>query len=886
MNDVPPPRPPRSLTRDQRERELQAELDAHLELETLDGLQRGLTPEAARTAARRTLGSIPAIQDHVRDVWRWSLVAQTWQDARYAFRTLRRAPLWTAAAMMALALGIGANTATFSLADALLFRPLAVADPGSVVTINTVSRENAADGLSFPDFEDLRRRTDLSDGIVGYRLAVTGVATSVDAVPEMRMSMAVTRDFFQTLGVTPALGRAFVADESETRGADAVAILSHDLWRSTFAADSHVIGRTIRVGQRLVTVIGVAPESFTGMHPVMRPAIYVPLTLTLAPEGAADPLHDRAQRILTVKSRLLPGVSRQQFQGQMDALGRALSADHPASNAGRTFAVRSELQTRTLETPELVGLVGLLGGLTLLVLVIACANVANLLLARGRARSREIALRVAIGCGQFRLVRQMLTESAVLALCGCALGLLVADVAIHFLRSIALPTDIPLVLNVRLDERALAVSLVAAMLSAIAFGLVPAWRTAKAAVLPGLRREDGSTGGRLLTTRVLVIGQVALALVLLVATALMVDAFQKASNADPGMRLDHMLMIEMDAGSAGYSADASALFYDQLVDRVRAEPGVASATLARAIPFRPNFTDETVIVEGRELPVGQNGDRLPTNVVDDRYFETMAIPILRGRGFTTTDRQGALPTVVVNEAFAARYWPQQEGVGRRLRFYPDGRWLEVVGIARNSKYRFLGEPPQPYLYLPLAQNPRTRLTLFAETTGSPLNIAERLREIVRGLDAQVPLYNVRSLERFFDDGVLGTQRVLLQIVAAMGTVGLSLALVGLYAVIAYSAARRVREFAIRLAIGATRGDVVRLVLRDGVVIAGSGIAVGLLLSVPLGRLLGTAFVGLGPLSPWVFALAPAAVVALTFAACLVPAWRSSMVDPIAVLRLE
>ena len=342
----------------------------------------------------------------------------------------------------------------------------------------------------------------------------------------------------------------------------------------------------------------------------------------------------------------------------------------------------------------------------------------------------------------------------------------------------------------------------------------------------------------------------------------------------------------MDAGSAGYSSEASALFYDRLANRARAEPGVASATLARAIPFRPNFTDETVIVEGRAVTAGENGDRLPTNVVDDRYFETMGIPILRGRGFTAADRQGALPTVVVNEAFAARYWPQQEPVGRRLRFYPDGPWLEVAGIARNSKYRFLGEPPQPYLYLPLAQNPRTRLTLFAQTNGAPLSVAGRLREIVRGLDPHVPLYNVRSLERFFDEGVLGTQRVLLDIVAAMGAVGLSLALVGLYAVIAYSAARRVREFAIRLAIGATRGDVVRLILKNGIIIAGSGIAIGLLLSVPLARLLGTAFVGLGPLSPWIYALAPSAVVALTLVACLVPAWRTSMVDPIAVLRLE
>ena len=886
MNESPRDRTTRSRSREQREHDLVAELDAHLELETLEGIERGLAPDAARTAAYRVLGSVPAIQDHVRDVWRTAVLAQAWQDARYALRTLRRSPLWTAAALIALGLGIGANTAIFSLADALLFRPLAIAEPDRVLSISTASADSASEGLSYPDFDDLRRRVDAVDGAVGYRLAIVGVATSPDSLPQMRMSMAVTGDFFQTLGVAPLLGRAFLPDESETPGRDAVAILSHDLWRSAFNADPQIVGRTARISQRVVTVVGVAPESFTGMHPVMRPALYVPLTLSLAAGRETDPMRDRGQRILTVKARLRDGATRKDLQGQLDALASALAASDPATNGRRTFVARSELQARTMETPELLGLVGLLGGLTLVVLAIACANVANLLLARGRTRTREVAIRLAIGCGHFRLARQMLTESAVLALCGGGLGLLVATVAIRFLRSISLPTDIPLVLNVRLDARALLVSLAAAVVSALAFGVLPAVRAAKTDVLPGLRRQDAGTRGRLLGTRTLVIGQIALSLVLLVATALMIDAFRKASTADPGMRTDQVLMIEMDPGTAGYSADSARLFFERLMDRIRAEPLVASATLARGIPFRPNFTDETVVVEGHQLPAGQAGDRLPTNVVDDRYFDTMQIPIVRGRAFASADRADALPTVVVNEAFATRYWPQQNPLGRRLRFHPDGQWLEVVGVARTGKYRFLGEAPQPYLYLPLAQNPRSRLTLLAATTGAPLGAADRLREIVRGLDPQVPLYNVRPLDRFYADGVLGTQRVLLQVVGAMGTVGLSLALVGLYAVVAYSASRRIREFAIRMAIGATRGTVMRLVLRDGITISGIGIAIGLMLSVPVGRLLGTAFVGLGPLSPWVFAIAPATVVALTIAACLTPAWRSSLVEPVAVLRLE
>ena len=873
--------------RAQRERDLEAELDAHLDLETLDGIDRGLEPEAARLAAQRTLGSRSAIQDHVRDVWRWALVGQMWQDIRYAVRMLRRTPLWTAAALIALGLGIGANAAIFSLADALLFRPLAIAAPGRVLTISTATPESGAEGLSYLEFDDLRRRAIGTETAIGYRLAMVGVATSSDSLPQMRMSMAVTRDFFQTLGVMPAVGRAFLPGEAETPGADGVAVLSHDFWQSAFDGDRHIVGRAIRVSQKLVTVVGVAPQSFTGMHPVMRPAIYVPLTLTLpASASEPDPMQERGQRILTVKARLRDGASRTVLQAQLAGLATTLEHAYPTTNARRTFVVRSELQARAAETPELIGLIGLLGGLTVLVLVIACANVANLLLARGRARTREVAIRLAIGCGRFRLIRQLLTESAVLALFGGALGLAVASVAIRFLRTISLPTDIPLVLNVRLDERALLVSAAVAVLSAVTFGVVPAWRAAQADVLPSLRRQDSDRRGRLLGTRTLVVGQVALSLVLVIATALMIDAFMKATTAHPGIRTDHVLMIEMDPGLTGYSPAAARQFYERLMDRVRAVPAVGSATLARAIPFRPNFTDETVVVEGHQLPAGQQGDRLPTNVVDERYFETMQIPIVHGRTFTTADRDGAVRTVIVNQAFANRYWAGENPLGRRLRFQPDGRWLEVVGVARTGKYRFLGEPPQPYLYLPLGQNHRSRLTLLAATHGDPLGAVDALREIIRGLDPQVPLYNVRPLDRFYADGVLGTQQVLMQIVAVMAAVGLALALVGLYALIAYAASRRMREFAIRVALGATRGAVLRLVLRDGALIAAVGIAIGLLLSAPMSHLLGAAFVGLGPLSLWVFAIVPTMMLALTLTACLMPALRASMVTPVTVLRLE
>ena len=311
MNDFPGDVRGHRRRRAQRERDLEAELDAHLDLETLDGIDRGLEPEAARLAAQRTLGSRSAIQDHVRDVWRWALVGQMWQDMRYAVRTLRRTPLWTAAALIALGLGIGANAAIFSLADALLFRPLAIAAPGRLLTISTATPESTAEGLSYREFDDLRRRAIGAATAIGYRLAMVGVATSSDSLPQMRMSMAVTRDFFQTLGVMPAVGRAFLPAEAETPGADGVAVLSHDFWQSAFDGDRHIVGRAIRVSQKLVTVVGVAPESFTGMHPVMRPAIYVPLTLTLpASTSEPDPVQERGQRILTVKARLRDGTSR------------------------------------------------------------------------------------------------------------------------------------------------------------------------------------------------------------------------------------------------------------------------------------------------------------------------------------------------------------------------------------------------------------------------------------------------------------------------------------------------------------------------------------------------------------------------------------------------
>jgi macrolide transport system ATP-binding/permease protein len=533
-------------------------------------------------------------------------------------------------------------------------------------------------------------------------------------------------------------------------------------------------------------------------------------------------------------------------------------------------------------------LVTMLMALAVLVLIIACANIANLLLARARSRSREIAVRLAIGAGRRRLFQQLLTETIVLCLCGGTAGTVLAHFAIRYLSSIQIPTDTPIVVAAQLDSRVLMFTLAASVLSAILAGLAPAWQALKPDVAPTLKAGDSTPGGRhrMIGRNVLVAVQVALAVVLLVTSGAFLDAFRRMLVTDPGIRTDHVMMMEFDPALVRYTPEQSREFYRQLLERSRTLAGVRSATLARAIPFRPNFTEEPVVPEGYEFPRDQQSVLVTSNVVDEEYFRTMKTEIVLGRGFGREDTASSRRTAVVNEEFARRYWPGQNAVGKRFRMGVNGPYVEVVGVARTAKYTSLMEAPVPYFYLPLSQNPRTRMTLLVETEREPIAITGALLQTVRSLDQNQPVYNVRALDHYYEQGVLGLALVVLQMVASTGIVGLVLAVVGLYGLIAYSVSRRTREIGIRMAIGADRAGVLRLILRQGFVLCAVGVALGLAFSVPVFTMMSSALAGLGTLSPWTLVVAPCALILVAMAACYVPALRASRIDPNIALRYE
>ncbi len=880
----------RGLRRRRAENELDEEIRFHLDLEVEERRGAGVTACEAELAARREFGNMAQVREVTRQMWGWNWADRVWRDLRYSIRALRRSPVFAVTAVLSLALGIGVNVAAFSLADAFLFRPAPVERPWEVVAINGETAQNRLEGVSYPDLQDLRGKNGSFSGVVGYTLARFAFAPSPAAVPQMRMGMHVTQAFFQVLGVRPVLGRAFTDGECGIPGRDAVTVLGYDFWQQQFGGDAGVIGATIRLNGVPFQVIGVAPEAFTGMDPFIRPAMFVPVTMAprLSRSGHDHILDDRGSRSLNLRARLKLGVSIARARAELAAFSKALEREYPEADRDRVLRARTELELRVQQAPPTAMVAVLLLVLAGLVLVIACANVASLLLARARARSREIAVRLAIGAGRGRLVQQFLTESVVLALCGGVAGLAVAYGSIRYLAAIRVPTDTPMAISTQLDDRVLGFTLAVSVVSAVLFGLVPALRSVRPEIAPALKAGEVAPAGRRrhLGRSILVSSQVALSLVLLVISTTLLDAFRRMLVVDPGIRTGQVMMFEFDPSLIGYSADQTRIFYRQLVERTRNLPDVRSVTLSRAVPFRPNFTDEALVPEGYTPPRNQDSVTVSTNSVDEHYFETMKTPILQGRGFTTGDTETSRRVAVVNQEFANRYWSGQDAVGRRFRRGVNGPYVEVVGVARTGKYLSLAETPQPYVYFPFPQKPSSRMTLFVQTEGPPAAMTDPVLRVVHTLDANQPVYNVRPFDTFYEQGVLGPALVVMQMVGSTGLLGLVLALVGLYGLIAYSVSRRTREIGIRMAIGAGRGMVLRMILRQGIALSLAGVGAGLAVSFPVFRMLSSALAGLGVLSPLTLVIVPCALVLITMCACWIPALRASRIDPTRALRYE
>lgn len=813
------------------------------------------------------------------------------QDIRYACRVMWKNPTFTLVAIVSLAIGIGANSAIFSLADGLLLRPLPVLRPSEVVTVESKTPKNPFASVSYPDYVDYRDRAKSVAGLVAYQLTPFGFAETPGALAHVKWGALVSGNLFKVMGVEPALGRGFRPDEDQVPGRDAVVVLGHDFWIQQFGGDRSVIGRTVRLNGVDFTVIGVAPEHFTSLDQFFDLTMFVPLHMApkLAASGKNNLLEKRDDRNLQVKGRLKPGVTMQQAQAELQGIAKGLQQAYPDTNHEENVAVRTEMQLRLEQSPPDTVLIEMLFTMSGLVLLVACANVANLLLSRSRSRSREMAVRLAIGAGRMRLVRQLLTESLLIGVGGGLLGLLVAYGGVEFLRAIEVPGDLPIILSVQLDQRALLVGAIACIGSVFLFGLIPALQTSRTDLVPSLKAADADTSGkrRVWGRNVLVIGQVAASVVLLVLTMMMYRGFQKELKGGPGYRIDHLLTMSFDPSLLRYTEAQSQQFFKKVADRAALVPGVKAAALATGIPMSANgVTNKSLVPEGYELPKGQASITLFSQTVDSHFFDAMDIRILRGRAFRESDTETSAKVAIVNDAMARKYWPNKDAVGRRFRLGDaKGPWVEIVGVARTSKYLFISEPPIEFVYLPLSQDPQPRMTLLVQSAGDPRTLITPMRDVIHGIDANQPVYGIRTMEDFYRARAVNTTNYIVETVGGLGMMGLVLALVGLYGLVAYSVSRRTREFGIRMAIGAQSSQVLRMVLMQGLKLSLTGIAIGLVLSVGAGKLLQSVFLSTSS-DPAIYISVPLVLFVVTMLSALAPALRASKVDPMRALRYE
>jgi macrolide transport system ATP-binding/permease protein len=821
-----------------------------------------------------------------------------WQDLKHGTRMLLKNPGFTFVAVISIAIGVGANAAMFSVADGLVFRPLPVPRAGEVVTIVGQARDVGFGNrrVSYPDYLDLRDRSKSFRGLVAYTFVITSFAHRVDEPAQRKVGMTVSGNLFDAMDVRPALGRTFRADEDAVPGRDAVVVLDHDEWTQQFSADPAIVDKRIHFGGIEFTVIGVAPPGFTGIDHDVKPAFYIPLAMYTAVQNGVEPdlLTRREIRSFAVKGRLAGGVTMTQARQDVQQLARSLAQTYPDTNRNRDLLVKTELEAyRDLPGGGDTNLVVMLMTLALVVLVIACANVAGLLTSRAPARAREVALRLAVGAGRARLVRQLVTESLMLATGGGLLGLLLGYAVISAFRTVEYPTDIPLKLTFELDNRALIVAIVVAASSAVLSSLLPAWRATRTDLVTSLKDVSATAGAkrsRLWGRSMLVCGQVALSLVLLTVTVFMYRAFQSRLDQGPGFRTEGMIFASFDPGLARYDDARTQTFYRELRDRAQTLPGVKAVALASTVPMRTdNLQTTRVAPEGFQFAPGIESVNCPSAIVDEGYFDATGIRIVQGRGFRTTDTGDSPAVVIVNQRFAARYWPGQSALGKRVQVRgQNARSVEIVGVAADSKYFFIVEPPVEFMYFAHAQSPLSRRSLILASTASAPALAEPLRGLVRSIDSGMPVLGLRTMEDYYASRVIHVSRLIVGTVGGMGTIGVLLAIVGLYGLMAYAVSRRTREIGIRIAVGAAPGSVLGMVLRHGMLLATVGIAVGIGASIATGGLLRGVFQNQGAAGNDIltYVLVVPVLVAVTLLAAYVPARRASRTDPLRALRQD
>jgi predicted permease len=816
------------------------------------------------------------------------------KDLRYAIRKLIRSWDYTLIVAGTLALGIGANAAIFSFADAVLLRPLPIAWPSELFTVRSQDQTRTASKLdasvSYRDYIDFRDRSRSFDQLLAYDMITASLASHADSIPNLTYTMLVSGNFFKVLGVEPQLGRDLRPEEDEAIGRNPVAILSYRAWVNEWKKDPNVLGQTFRLNGVTLTIIGVAPESFWGMDLYLRPSVFVPLMMAppLLGEDGQRLIESRDTRVLNVKGRLHPGVGIAAAKAELDGITRELERNYPETNRSERVTVRTELQNRFDRAPDDAAVIAIAFVLAILVLLISCANVANLLMGRSAAREKEITVRLAIGASRFRLVQQFFTENLLLALLGGSLGLILAAMAARFLSSWPIPTDLPMVVDVRLDRRVLLFSLAVSMISVLGFGLVPALQATRANLMSSLKGRDASGGrGASRTSRVLVVVQVALSLLLLTSAAGLSKGLEKMTRAHAGFRTGGFLMATIDPTVLRYTPDRARLFYRRLVVEARAIPGVRSVALTSAVPLGNRGDSLKLIPEGYNPPTGVQGVSVWGSVVDANYFTMLQVPILEGRAFTDDDRESTRPVVIVNDQFARKYWPSQDAVGKHIRIGDaQGPWAEVVGVARSHVYGWVGESPRPFAYRPIEQAAPRPMTIMIESASNSGALAAPVREMMRNIDSDMPIYDMRTMDDLYEMRAVREPGIMVMSTESLALLGLVLALVGLYGVMSHSVVSRTREIGVRMALGANAQQVIWMFLRQSIGLALAGTILGVVIGVAASPAMGAVVYGATSVDPVAFVVIPMTFLLIAAAATWIPARRAARVNPVSALRAE
>jgi len=820
-------------------------------------------------------------------------------DVRYALRWLRRSPAFTAIAIASLAIGIGFNTALFTLVDALVFRPLPVERVDHLVDVFTSGSDNDQYSTSsYPDFVDFKSQNQVFSDMLAYSPAFGAVKLTERS--RLAMSETVTGNYFQLLGLKPAAGR-LLAPEDDRPGATRVAVISYRLWNREYGLSPTVVGQPIHIHGQPYTIVGVAPRTFTGMFPLVAPELWTALTyvddvepggiISTVPSPTGNTrLERRGTRWMFVKGRLKDGVTYENAAANMRLVGKRLQADYQATN--RKFELSTvptkdvhihPVADRTLK-PIALALMIVVG----LVLVIACANVASMLLARASGRQREIGIRLAIGASRRRLVQQLLVESVVMASLGASAGIGLAWLLTQVAMSISLPIPIPLSFALRLDGRVLLFTAVATMIAAVVAGLAPALKATRPNLVNELKNDVAATqaGGRRWTLRDgLVATQIAVTMVLLVAAGLLTRSLISAQHVSIGFRTGGLAIVSTELNMLGYDETRAKEFYDRALERVRAIPGVESAALAERLPFSINYNRNNVFLPGFQGP-DDKGLVLDVARVSPEYFPTLGIPIVQGRNFAATDTPKSPGVVIVNEAMARKYWPNQNAIGKRIRVTTyNGRELEVIGVSADYKVSTVGEGATPYLHYAISQKPDNGEEIVARTNGDAGALLTAMRRELLAIEPNVLFLDNQTMDAQVAATLLPVKAGAIS-VSAVGGVAMLLASIGLYGVIAYSVARRTREIGIRMALGAQPSAVVGLVMKQGLAIAAVGVGVGAVLAFGGAKAMAGALYGVSFVDPMAWGAAIALLFVVATLANLIPARRASIVDPSSALRSE